>query len=136
MPSHSVSGGTRPCSKIFVKKAARAFLVAHGLRREALTSAAPHVRAEEWAFARNESGRPEVCYPASSCCLRFSISHKAGMVACLVTIGIDCGVDVELSAPLPDLEVLCQLTLAPSERALVAGLAENERSMHSCGFGH
>ena len=51
----------------------------------------------DWVFRRGPYGRPEVAFPQNSR-LRFNLSHTAGMVACLVALDRDVGVDVENTA--------------------------------------
>src|SRR6185295_18612851 len=48
-----------------------------------------------WQFARNRRGRPEISGPLGVAPLRFNLSNTAGLIACLVTLGVDVGVDVE-----------------------------------------
>jgi 4'-phosphopantetheinyl transferase len=70
------------------------FLVAHALARCALSHYV-EVAPAAWIFAANRWGRPEIAGPDAAPALRFSLSHTAGLVACAVARGGDCGVDVE-----------------------------------------
>ena len=70
-----------------------AFLAAHGLARAALSQFEPSVPPDRWEFRATEKGRPEMGAPIGSA-LRFNISHTRGLVACVVTRNVDCGVDV------------------------------------------
>jgi 4'-phosphopantetheinyl transferase len=72
----------------------RAFLVAHALVRSALSRYAD-VPPEDWFFAANRWGRPEIAGPSTLPALRFSLSHTSGLAACAVARDCDCGVDVE-----------------------------------------
>jgi len=71
------------------------FLVAHALLRSTL-SRYSDCPPQGWRFATAEHGRPgmvnQVAGPGR---VGFSLSHTRGMVACLVSEEIDCGVDVE-----------------------------------------
>ncbi len=72
-----------------------AFEAAHGLARAALTWCVPAVAAGAWRFTTTPHGRPEIADQPPHRPLRFNISHTAGLVACVVTLGAACGVDVE-----------------------------------------
>jgi 4'-phosphopantetheinyl transferase len=109
----------------------RAYLVSHGLLRKALSWAEPSVSPEDWVFARTPMGRPEVDRPEVIPRLRFNISHTNGLVACVITSDMDCGVDVEDMTARSDIEPLSRRILAASERAYIAALPEEERL---CGF--
>jgi 4'-phosphopantetheinyl transferase len=68
-------------------------VVGHGLRRMCLSKYRP-VSPSAWRFRRGAQGRPEIVIPEDAD-LRFNVSHSAGLVACVVTVGVACGVDVE-----------------------------------------
>jgi 4'-phosphopantetheinyl transferase len=68
-------------------------LVAHGLKRRALSRFAPSVDPRDWRFVDGEHGKPSIAEPA--CRLRFNLSHTDGLVACLVALDAEVGVDVE-----------------------------------------
>lgn len=53
------------------------------------------MRPEEWRFASNAYGRPEISGPRGGFGLRFNLSATRGLVACAVTAGLDAGIDVE-----------------------------------------
>lgn len=83
----------------------RQYLAAHALLRTALSRYAS-VRPEDWVFARNAFGRPEIAGPRRAPPLRFNLSHTDGLVACGVARVADIGVDVEsISRRLPSLEL-------------------------------
>lgn len=48
---------------------------------------------EAWIFTEGLRGRPEIASPATS--LQFNLAHSGGIVACIVTNGVEAGVDVE-----------------------------------------
>ncbi|MBI5507951.1 MAG: 4'-phosphopantetheinyl transferase superfamily protein [Deltaproteobacteria bacterium] len=48
-----------------------------------------------WRFKRNRYGRPEIESPPGIPPLRFNLSNTHGLVACLVTLAVDAGIDVE-----------------------------------------
>lgn len=70
------------------------FLVAHAMVRTVLSSYVD-VHPSAWQFSYNPHGRPEISAPDINTPLRFNLSHTDGLVACLVTLDLDCGVDAE-----------------------------------------
>jgi len=72
----------------------RAFAASHGLVRQTLSRFAP-VAPADWAFINRKDGRPELADKFSKFQLRFNLSHSRGLVACIITVAMDCGVDVE-----------------------------------------
>ena len=77
-----------------VERARGLHLAARALARSVLSLYAPAVDPSEWRFRFNEHGRPEIEGPEAPP-LRFNLSHTEGLVACLVTLELDAGVDVE-----------------------------------------
>ncbi len=71
------------------------YLAARALARSVLSIYAPDVDPAAWRFRFNEHGRPEIDGPADQPPLRFNLSHTDGLVACMVTLEMDTGVDVE-----------------------------------------
>jgi 4'-phosphopantetheinyl transferase len=105
----------------------RAYVAAHGLVRRALSWCWPDVRPPDWRFTATADGRPEVEAPTFDPKPRFNLSHSGELVACIVTAGNDCGIDVEsMTRPL-DLPALGPQVLAPAERAEMADAAEERR---------
>jgi len=70
------------------------FEVAHALVRQGLSVYAD-VDETDWSFDTNQWGRPEIAGPAHAPPFTFSLSHTHGLVACAISVGIECGVDVE-----------------------------------------
>jgi len=70
------------------------YLVAHVLLRKAL-SAYVDVDPSTWQFSQNQHGRPEISAPDIVPLLRFNLTHTNGLVACVITLEVDCGIDVE-----------------------------------------
>ena len=82
------------CDRFYFEHDRHHYLVAHALLRTVL-SFYPDASPQDYVFNKNDYGRPELAegnWPKS---LRFNISHTRGLVACIVTDTIDCGVDVE-----------------------------------------
>jgi 4'-phosphopantetheinyl transferase len=99
-------------------------LAARALLRRSLSSCAP-VAPEAWRFEAEASGRPFVASPEAP--LRFSVSHTRGLAAVAVAVEADVGVDVEEIADEVPREVV-EVSLAPIERAALAGTAPTERA--------
>lgn len=104
-----------------------AYGAAHFLLRAALTWCAPGVPPATWELTNSRLERPEVVAPNVCPRLRFNISHTRGLVACLVTRDIDCGVDVEVQRQVEDMEALAARVLSPAERSDVMALPESLR---------
>ncbi|MBO0826640.1 MAG: 4'-phosphopantetheinyl transferase superfamily protein [Streptosporangiales bacterium] len=99
------------------------YLAAHGLVRHALSARAPSVAPGAWTFRTGPRGRPEVDEPEAHRGLRFNLSHTHGTVACVVTDGIPCGIDVERSDAAADVDLLAGGVLSAAERGRLDGLA-------------
>ncbi len=76
------------------EKDRHSYLVSHALVRKVLSSYCT-IRPEEWCFTTNEYGKPDISADIKSPPLKFNLSHTDGMIACVVSFDIDCGVDVE-----------------------------------------
>jgi 4'-phosphopantetheinyl transferase len=48
-----------------------------------------------WQFEENQYGRPELLKKLNAPSIRFNLSHTSGMVACVVALDRDVGIDVE-----------------------------------------
>src|SRR6188768_684351 len=72
-----------------------AYRAAHALARIALSACEAAVPPHAWEFEETSHGRPEISPGRGFPGLRFNISHTRDVVACIVTRGLDCGVDVE-----------------------------------------
>ncbi|NJQ14285.1 4'-phosphopantetheinyl transferase superfamily protein [Streptomyces bohaiensis] len=105
--------------------ARRRYFGARLLSRFALSEAAP-VPPADWSFTTGRYGRPEPVRPPGG--LRFNLSHTRGMLACVVSRGRACGVDIErAAAPSETLQAL-QARFAPAERAALAALRPGPRA--------
>ncbi len=105
--------------------ARRRYLGARLLCRYAL-SARTGRPPDRWRFRVGEHGRPEPEPDTEG--VRFNLSHTEGLIACVVTRGRGCGVDV---GPTPSpAELVPQLgrRLAPAERAELAASAPGVRA--------
>ena len=104
-----------------------AYAAAHVLVRAALSWCVPNVSPASWDLTQSRNERPEVVAPLLSPRLRFNISHTHGLVACVVTPEVDCGIDVEIQRPLDDLETLAARVLSPAETSDVMALSHHLR---------
>jgi len=95
------------------------YMAAHGLARLALSTFAP-VTPEAWDFQYGANGKPEI----AGSTLRFNISHTHGLVACVITMAIDCGIDVERLDRPTDFHSLAERVLSPDERAALIAVPE------------
>jgi 4'-phosphopantetheinyl transferase len=91
------------------------------LVRAVLSRYAP-VPPKAWAFRRGNHGRPEISRPEDIPPLRFNLSHTDGLVACLVALDRDVGVDVESVERRAQPLQLAEWCLGPSELASLRAL--------------
>lgn len=113
------------CERLRTEGARRRYLGARLLSRYAL-SARTGRPPDSWRFRRGAHGRPE---PEPACGgLRFNLSHTDGLIACVVTHGRRCGVDVERTPAPPDAVTYLSWHFAPAERAELAALPPAARA--------
>jgi 4'-phosphopantetheinyl transferase len=101
------------------------FLVAHATLRVVL-SKYENVPPEEWQFERNVYGRPEVAKSMGLSGLRFNLSHAHGLVACVVSDHMDCGVDVERTDRVDDPMSMARRFFSPREVGALQAPQTNE----------
>ncbi|MFE9097127.1 4'-phosphopantetheinyl transferase family protein [Streptomyces sp. NPDC007264] len=139
LPEHAVDGfaaalgGTRLLTA--VERAAldrrltpggrRRYLGARLLCRYALTARTGRPL-DSWRFTRGVHGRPEP-EPADGN-LRFNLSHTDGLIACVVTRGRGCGLDVGPTPASAELTAHLGRQLGPDERAELAEAAPGARA--------
>ena len=99
----------------------RRFLVSHALVRRVL-SAYVDVDPSSWQFSSNQHGRPEISAPAITPPLRFNLTHTTGLVACVVSLELDCGIDVEQVSPRGNLSGIAEKMFAVSEQQALQSL--------------
>lgn len=103
------------------------YRAAHALARIALSSCEASVLPQTWEFEKTSRGRPEISTGGGVPQLRFNISHTRGVVACIVTRDLDCGVDIETTHRRDDLQDLTRTVLAPAEIARITTAPDTER---------
>ncbi|MFQ5349148.1 MAG: 4'-phosphopantetheinyl transferase family protein [Thermoanaerobaculia bacterium] len=110
-----------------VAVARRQHLAARALVRTTLSRYAD-VDPRRWAFSSGPEGKPKIAGPDGAPPLRFNLSHTRGLVACVVTLGLDAGVDVERPARrLRDPLELARHGFAPAEREMLGRLSGRAR---------
>jgi 4'-phosphopantetheinyl transferase len=105
----------------------RLFLTARAFLRTRLSRYAK-VPASSWRFSENEFGKPEVCRPAGYSFLRFNVSHTPGLVACVVAMDREVGVDVEYARrEVSELDLARRFFSAEEARAIESCPVERRR---------
>lgn len=102
------------------------YLVTRALCRWVLSQyadVAPH----EWRFVSNEYGRPEIAGPAGLPPIRFNLSNTRGLIACLVTLRLDAGVDVENMTRRGETVAIADRFFAPAEVGDLRALDPSEQ---------
>ena len=108
------------------------YLVTRALVRTTLSRYAA-VRPEDWVFELSEGGRPEIASPTATG-LRFNLSHTRGAAACLVTDGIDAGVDVENIERSLDVQGLADRRFAAAEASELEACPADGKQKHFFGL--
>ena len=93
-------------------------LLTRALVRAVLSVYAPHAP-RDWRFRTGSHGRPELEPPSP---LRFNLSHCDGLVACLVGLEREVGVDVEPAGQGADALALAEGICSAAERRALAEL--------------
>jgi len=127
------------------------YLAAWALARTTLSRYAD-IEPRDWRFQRGKHGRPEIVRPDCAAAagehvapptadslpkasmpaaavprLRFNLSHGTGLVACLVTLEVDVGVDVESTQRDLDMARLADRFFSPEEASEVRALTGLDR---------
>lgn len=116
---------TQRWQRYLTAQAKAQFVVAHVATRQVL-SYYDDRDPEAWAFAVGAHGRPEIVDGPSG--LRFNISHTEGMVAVLVHGPADCGVDVEYTGRLIDVETVSRRVFTQAEQASIFALPQHAQA--------
>jgi 4'-phosphopantetheinyl transferase len=102
------------------------FLVTRALVRTVL-SQYTGVPPDRWRFTVNRHGRPEISEPHGVPPLRFNLSHTKGLIACLVALEREVGLDVEHTGRSGRLLAIAERYFAPAEREALRALPEADR---------
>jgi 4'-phosphopantetheinyl transferase len=112
----------------FVRAGDRArFAQAHLFLRETLSRIAD-VAAAEWQFARGDFGKPAISGPPAGLDIDFNLSHTRDWAACVVTRGVQCGIDIERIRPIPQMLDIARSRFAPEEFRALEALPEDARA--------
>ena len=90
------------------------FVIGRALLRCALshaTDAPPQL----WRFTTNPFGRPQLVRELNPRDLRFNLSHTDGLIACVVAVGRDVGIDVECTEQTPPVAALARRFLTAED---------------------
>jgi len=96
------------------------YLASHALVRTVLSEYTGTDPAA-WRFSTNEHGRPEIDRPKGLPPLRFNLTHTKGLCACVVTLGLDCGIDAENLSRTHDLKNIAERMFAAAELTALPG---------------
>lgn len=111
--------------RFYFERDRRHYLLAHALVRLALSGYAG-VDPADWRFSANARGRPVIASPDVAPGLRFSLTHTAGLCACLVSMRRDCGIDAENMSRDHDLKKVAGRMFAPQEREAMNRLVASD----------
>lgn len=114
--------------RFYFEKGRHEYLVTRALVRTVLSRYVA-VDPSIWRFEKNEYGKPAIAYPREIPPLSFNLSHTTGLIACLVALGCDIGVDVEdMTRPGETVEIAEQFFSATEVAALRALPPSAQRS--------
>lgn len=99
-------------------KRRREHLATHALKRIALSANSPRCP-QSWQFQQNAHGKPAI-HPESD--LQFNLSNSDKLVACLVALNANVGVDVEAASRAPQILKLAHRVFSPIEQAQLRAL--------------
>lgn len=91
------------------------YLVSHALVRCVLSQYGD-IDPAQWRFSSNQHGRPEISGPSEVPPLRFNLTHTNGLVACIVTLSVDCGIDAEKISVRANLRGVARKMFAETEQ--------------------
>jgi 4'-phosphopantetheinyl transferase len=77
-----------------------------------------------WSFVKGAYGRPEIANPKSIPMLRFNLSHTEGLIACVVVLERDVGIDVEDTGRHGDVLELADRFFSSKEVAALHALSQ------------
>jgi len=102
------------------------YLLTHGLIRATL-SRYLKINPDKWEFTHSRYGRPEIAHSEGNPRLRFSVSRTHGLVACLIVLSNDAGVDVEKIRGIDNLKTLSENVFTPFEISRLRKLSESDQ---------
>lgn len=105
------------------------YVAAHALLRRALSQFS-RIAPRDWQFDTGPHGRPFIRHEMNPTDIRFNISHTRTLVACAVTQGVDCGIDVETIGRSKDPLSLAKYNFTHAEYRTLKNLQEPARQEH------
>lgn len=108
------------------EKDRHSYLVSHALVRKVLSRYCG-VKPETWCFDFNQHGKPEISFYIECPNLKFNLSHADGLSACVVSLGNDCGVDVENIQRKNKVQAVAERMFATEETKIMLACDESER---------
>lgn len=112
--------------RYYFEKNRHEYLITRALVRTALSRYAD-VPPDAWVFEAGEHGKPYIVRPEVSPRLSFNLSNTTGMVACIIAIEREVGVDVEeIERAVRAMEIADRF-FSPSEVRALRGLPEPEQ---------
>lgn len=109
------------------------FIAAHSMLRLALAhylECAPHAL----TFIRDHNGKPQLAQTARDSPVHFNLSHTRDMVACVLTRGHECGIDVEAIRPMKQLAGVAETVFSKEELAYLARAGGDDDARLSAFF--
>lgn len=94
------------------------YLAAHALVRTTLSRYAA-CQPDKWHFIKGEQGKPNIDPALGLPPLRFNLSHTKGMVACVIALDRDCGIDVERVRSMNDMKGIAEAVFSDAEIAFL-----------------
>ena len=104
----------------------RDFTAAHALLRTALSGCAP-APPDAWTFVVPEPGGKPALGGGGAPPLSFNLAHTSGLVACVVSSGVEVGIDVERVDRAADAIDLARRFFSPREVADLEACASGQR---------
>lgn len=105
----------------------RDYLITRALLRTTLSRYAP-VPPHAWRFVKNPYGKPALAAPFLRSPLFFNLSHTTGLIACLIALRQEVGIDVEDTTRPGDTVEVAEQFFSPAEvAALRAAPPEAQR---------
>lgn len=115
------------CALFRTERLRHEYMRAHALCRATLSQYAP-CEPSVWRFGKTRLGKPKIIAPAEFQSLRFSLTHTAGLIICLVSRAGDVGVDAEETSRMVDVMQVSRHFLPASVQAVLADLPASEQT--------
>ena len=103
------------------------YVVTRALIRTVLSKYSP-TAPDSWQFAQNRYGRPELLRKSNAPPIRFNLSHTSGVVACILALERDVGIDVEELTRKTDTIELADRFFSSDEVSALRGLKREDQA--------